>query len=106
MSQLLIQQYLNQLKDLRTVSGTQRESVVREAFKYDGCGVCDGCGVWLSFLYSSLIDTAAFSGSESKASKNWTRQRIWRQMRGACEQRAQIVHSSSFEGCLKGIACY
>ena len=33
MSQLLIQQYLNQLQDLRKVSGTRRESVVREAFK-------------------------------------------------------------------------
>jgi predicted helicase len=29
----LIQQYLNQLQDLRKVSGTHRESVVREAFK-------------------------------------------------------------------------
>ena len=33
MSQVLIQQYLNQLQDLRKVSGTTRESVVREAFK-------------------------------------------------------------------------
>lgn len=33
MSQLLIQQYLNQLQDLRKVGGTHRESVVREAFK-------------------------------------------------------------------------
>ncbi len=33
MSQLLIQQYLNQLHDLRKASGTGRESVVREAFK-------------------------------------------------------------------------
>jgi hypothetical protein len=33
MSQLLIQQYLNNLHDLRKVSGTHRESVVREAFK-------------------------------------------------------------------------
>jgi predicted helicase len=33
MSQLLIQKYLNDLSDLRRVSGTQRESVVREAFK-------------------------------------------------------------------------
>ncbi|MFY9824467.1 MAG: type ISP restriction/modification enzyme [Thermoanaerobaculia bacterium] len=33
MSQLLIQQYLNQLHDLRKVGGTHRESVVREAFK-------------------------------------------------------------------------
>jgi len=33
MSQLLIQQYLNQLAILKKVSGTQRESVVREAFK-------------------------------------------------------------------------
>ncbi len=33
MSQLLIQQYLNQLQDLRKFSGTNRESVVREAFK-------------------------------------------------------------------------
>jgi predicted helicase len=33
MSQLLIQQYLNQLQTLQRVSGTQRESVVREAFK-------------------------------------------------------------------------
>jgi len=32
-SQLLIQQYLNNLQDLRKVSGTHRESVVREAFK-------------------------------------------------------------------------
>ncbi|MGE0559874.1 MAG: type ISP restriction/modification enzyme, partial [Burkholderiales bacterium] len=33
MSQLLINQYLNQLATLRKVSGTTRESVVREAFK-------------------------------------------------------------------------
>ena len=33
MSQLLIQQYLTQLAILKKVSGTQRESVVREAFK-------------------------------------------------------------------------
>ncbi len=33
MSQLLIQQYLNQLASLKKVSGTCRESVVREAFK-------------------------------------------------------------------------
>ena len=33
MSQLLIQQYHNNLRDLRKVSGTTRESVVREAFK-------------------------------------------------------------------------
>jgi hypothetical protein len=33
MSQLLIQQYLNQLETLKKVSGTTRESVVREAFK-------------------------------------------------------------------------
>jgi hypothetical protein len=33
LSQLLIQQYLNQLQDLKRVSGTHRESVVREAFK-------------------------------------------------------------------------
>jgi hypothetical protein len=33
MSQVLIQQYLNQLQDLRKISGTHRESVVREAFK-------------------------------------------------------------------------
>ncbi len=32
-SQILIQRYLNQLQDLRKVSGTHRESVVREAFK-------------------------------------------------------------------------
>ena len=33
MSQLLIQRYLNELQTLRRVSGTSRESVVREAFK-------------------------------------------------------------------------
>src|SRR2546428_2953953 len=33
MSRVLIQQYLNNLRDLRKVSGTHRESVVREAFK-------------------------------------------------------------------------
>jgi predicted helicase len=33
MSRLLIQQYLNQLQDLRKLSGTHRESVVSEAFK-------------------------------------------------------------------------
>jgi len=32
-SQLLIQQYLNQLSTLKKVSGSTRESVVREAFK-------------------------------------------------------------------------
>src|SRR4051794_756844 len=33
MSQLLIQQYLNELSDLRRASGTTREGVVSEAFK-------------------------------------------------------------------------
>ena len=33
MSQTLIHQYLNELSDLRRISGTQRETVVREAFK-------------------------------------------------------------------------
>ena len=33
MSQILIQQYLNELQDLRKVSGTHRDSVAREAFK-------------------------------------------------------------------------
>ena len=33
MSQVLIQQYLSQIQDLRKVSGTHRESVVRAAFK-------------------------------------------------------------------------
>src|SRR3984893_11420529 len=33
MSQLLVQQYLNHLATLKRVSGTTRESVVREAFK-------------------------------------------------------------------------
>ena len=33
MSQLLLQQYLNQLRDVHRVSGTHRESMVREAFK-------------------------------------------------------------------------
>ena len=33
MSQLLVQQYLNDLSDLRRASGTTRESVVSEAFK-------------------------------------------------------------------------
>lgn len=33
MSQLLVSRYLNELSDLRRVSGTARESVVREAFK-------------------------------------------------------------------------
>jgi predicted helicase len=33
MSQQLVQKYLNDLSDLRRVSGSQRESVVREAFK-------------------------------------------------------------------------
>jgi len=33
MRQLLVSQYLNQLATLKKVSGTQRESVVREAFK-------------------------------------------------------------------------
>ncbi len=33
MSRVLIQHYLNHLADLRRVSGTHRESVVREAFK-------------------------------------------------------------------------
>ena len=34
MSQLLIQQYLNQLAVLKKVSGTTREGVVREAFPH------------------------------------------------------------------------
>jgi hypothetical protein len=34
-SQLLIQQYLNELRRLEQVSGSQWESVVREAFKTD-----------------------------------------------------------------------
>ena len=33
MSKVLIQQYLNDLSRLKQVSGTHRESVVREAFK-------------------------------------------------------------------------
>jgi hypothetical protein len=33
MSKLLIQQYLAEISKLRQVSGTHRESVVREAFK-------------------------------------------------------------------------
>jgi hypothetical protein len=33
MSQLLINQYLNELQTLRRVSGSSRESVIREAFK-------------------------------------------------------------------------
>jgi hypothetical protein len=33
LSQLLIQHYLNELSDLRRISGSARESVVREAFK-------------------------------------------------------------------------
>src|SRR3954471_2248866 len=33
MTDLLINQYLNELSDLRRVSGTSRETVVREAFK-------------------------------------------------------------------------
>ena len=33
MSQLLIHQYLNQIADLKKVSGSKRESVLREAFK-------------------------------------------------------------------------
>ncbi len=33
MSQLLINEYLNDLATLKRVSGAQRESVVREAFK-------------------------------------------------------------------------
>ena len=33
MSQLLVQTYLNDLSDLKRVSGSVRESVVREAFK-------------------------------------------------------------------------
>ncbi|MGA9750182.1 MAG: hypothetical protein WBS54_00155 [Acidobacteriota bacterium] len=33
MSDVLIQEYLNNLQDLRRVSGTSREMVVREAFK-------------------------------------------------------------------------
>ncbi len=33
MSRVLIQHYRNELATLRQISGTQRESVVREAFK-------------------------------------------------------------------------
>ena len=33
MSQVLIQEYVNQLQDLRKVSGTAREGVVSEAFE-------------------------------------------------------------------------
>ena len=33
MSKLLISQYLNELSSLKQVSGTHRESLVREAFK-------------------------------------------------------------------------
>lgn len=36
MSQLLITEYLNDLATLKRVSGAQRESVVREAFKEEG----------------------------------------------------------------------
>jgi hypothetical protein len=45
-----------------------------------------GCRIWLSFRDNSLIDTEAISGSESKASKNSTLQRIIEiNERGACE---------------------
>ncbi len=33
MGQLLISQYLNQLAQLKKISGAKRESVIREAFK-------------------------------------------------------------------------
>ena len=40
MSQFLIQQYLNDLSDLRKASGTTREGVVSEAFKGFAEGIC------------------------------------------------------------------
>jgi len=52
MSQILIQQYLNQLQDLRKVSGTHRESVVREAFK-DQPTICCNPGAQIP-LYSNI----------------------------------------------------
>lgn len=57
MSQLPIQQYLNHLQDLRRVSGTHRESVVREAFKDLLKGL--GRGNDLTFIPEYEILTAA-----------------------------------------------
>jgi predicted helicase len=57
MSRLLINHYLNQLADLRKVSGTHRESVVREAFK----DLLKGWGRarYLTFVPEFEIDTPA-----------------------------------------------
>jgi hypothetical protein len=61
MSQVLIQQYLNQLQDLRKVSGTHRESVVREAFKdplWRAWGCCWG---WRRFWSSECVEPVCFA---------------------------------------------
>lgn len=57
MSQLLIQHYLNELADLQRVSGTRRESVVRDAFK----GLLKGWGRTQSLVFVSeyAIETPA-----------------------------------------------
>jgi hypothetical protein len=57
LSDVLIQDYLNNLQDLRRVSGTSREMVVREAFKdlLKGCGRARG----LVFVPEYEIETPA-----------------------------------------------
>jgi hypothetical protein len=61
MSQVLIQQYLNQLQDLRKVSGTGRESVVREAFKDVG-----GLGLPARQPLRAGVDTRSVQGKDTQ----------------------------------------
>src|ERR1700730_12977674 len=62
LSQLLIQQYLNDLQKLRRMSGTARESVVREAFKtlLKDCGKSHDLTFIPEYEYQTLQKTLVY----------------------------------------------
>ena len=68
MSQVLIQQYLNQLQDLCKVSGTHRESVVREAFKDLLNGWARSCD--LVFVRQSAQSLTQLAATQITAGEN------------------------------------
>lgn len=68
MSQVLIQQYLNQLQDLRKVAGTHRESVVREAFKDLLNGWARSCD--LVFVRQSAQSLTQLETTQTTAGEN------------------------------------
>lgn len=59
MSQLLVQQYLNELSDLRRASGTNREGVVSEAFK----GLLKGYGKSHDLIFLNLYELPRQDGN-------------------------------------------